>query len=187
MGKWGLGLPPLGPTHLRCDLVFFLFVFLVSWGFIIWAGWISHFQGSRGGNDTRLHCLGTVAISGFVFILSCVHHPSLLFILVIFSGYGFPYFPVYRFYIGLRMGDTRYSLLSCHGYSGWLGLVASETMCLRSCFLFELDILGVSRGFFWASPRPYVENGLYVILIVFFLSLIASVTSPLEGSTRSKS
>jgi hypothetical protein len=26
------------------------------------------FQGSRGGNDTRLHCLGTVEISGFVFV-----------------------------------------------------------------------------------------------------------------------
>lgn len=25
------------------------------------------FQGSRGGNDTRLHCLGTIAISGFGF------------------------------------------------------------------------------------------------------------------------
>jgi hypothetical protein len=59
-------------SHIRCDLfrrfpclLDFLGVLFYSHG----AGWISHFfQGSRGGNDTRLHCLGTVEISGFVFV-----------------------------------------------------------------------------------------------------------------------
>jgi len=47
---------------------FFGFVFFT--GVIILGGMdITFFQGSRGGNDTRLHCLGTVEIPGFVFFV----------------------------------------------------------------------------------------------------------------------
>lgn len=100
------------PSHRRCDLLddflFLDFVFLIGF----WAGWISHFQGSRGGNDTRLHCLGSVEIPGFVF--------GLFFALIILVYLVF-------LYIGLGIGDTRSSLLTCRG-CGWLGLVVSETM-----------------------------------------------------------
>lgn len=65
---------------------------------------------------------------GLVFHACCT-----LFFYCLFFGYSLLF---YFLYIGSGMGDTRYSLLPCHGCSGWLGLVASETMGLRSCFLF---------------------------------------------------
>ena len=83
------------------------------------------YQGSRGGNDTRLHCLGTVEIIWDVL--------SVLSVCVFFTGLFL--------YIGLFGGewvirDTHYFLAT--GICGWLGLVASETMgcgvvlCLKS-------------------------------------------------------
>jgi hypothetical protein len=92
------------------------------------------FQGSRGGNDTRLHCLGTVEISGLCFVLFCFSRLHLGFVLL-----GF--FFLYIGFIG-GMGDTRYSLLPCHGM--WLvGFGCERNHGMRSCFLFEIDILGV--------------------------------------------
>lgn len=87
------------------------------------------FQGSRGGNDTRLHCLGTVEISGLCFVLFCFSRLHLGFVSLgffsctsVLSG-------------GWVIRDTHYFLATgC----GWLGLVASETMgcgvvfCLKS-------------------------------------------------------
>lgn len=86
---------------------------------------ICFYQGSRGGNDTRLHCLGTVEIIWDVL--------SVLSVCVFFTGLFL--------YIGLFGGewvirDTHYFLAT--GICGWLGLVASETMgcgvvlCLKS-------------------------------------------------------
>jgi hypothetical protein len=133
------GLACLPWARLTYAVVYFFAFSLVSWGFIIWAGWISHFQGSRGGNDTRLHCLGTVAISGFVF-----HECCTLFVYCLFFGHG-----SFLSCTSVRgVGDTRYSLLPCHGCSGWLGLVASETIgcgvvfCLNSISWGSLAVFG---------------------------------------------
>lgn len=97
------------PTHLRCDLfstISSLFGFL---GVYLGAGRISHFQGSRGGNDTRLHCLGTVELSGFVRAIC-----TLLFILFWFF-----------LYIGMGMGDTRYNyFLATGAVAVWVWLRA---------------------------------------------------------------
>lgn len=134
-------------THLRCDLFFatisLLFLDSHFMGlFALGAGWISLFfiQGSRGGNDKRLHCLGTVEISGMCFLVAfyCVFVSLCRFctsdFLFCFMGFSFL---VHRFYDG-GMGDTRYSFTSLPRGCGWLGLVASETMgcgvafCLKS-------------------------------------------------------
>jgi hypothetical protein len=127
----------LAPTHLLRDL-FFIFS-LVSWGFIIWAGWISHFQGSRGGNDTRLHCLGTVAISGFVF-----HECCTLFVYCLFFGHG-----SFLSCTSVRGWVTRdtHCFLATGVVAGW-GLVASETIgcgvvfCLNSISWGSLAVFG---------------------------------------------
>lgn len=68
------------------------------------------------------------------------------------------------------------------GCSGWLGgLDAQRNHGMRSCFLFEIDILGVSRG---TCDRPYcVGNGLPFLsmsyidstLVLFTLSYLHSL------------
>jgi hypothetical protein len=102
------------------------FWILISWGyFALGAGWISHylFQGSRGGNDTRLHCLGTVEISGMCFAFVFFSYYPLFAPWSVFVLLGF--FLVHRFLFGEGMGDTRYSLLPCHGdVAGWVWLRA---------------------------------------------------------------
>jgi hypothetical protein len=94
------------------------------------------FSGSRGGNDTRLHCLGTVEYLGFFFI-TCTS-----------SGLFFSLLSLLRIvslYIGSGLGETRYSLLPCHLVCGWLGLVRAKPLAC-GVVSFEIDILGVSRG-----------------------------------------
>lgn len=49
-------------------LFYFLFYDLFVWVFCYRGGNGYHFQESRGGNDTRLHCLGTVEYLGLFFI-----------------------------------------------------------------------------------------------------------------------
>jgi hypothetical protein len=64
------------------------FWILISWGyFALGAGWISHylFQGSRGGNDTRLHCLGTVEYLGCFFFSGFIPCTSDLFFFSLIS------------------------------------------------------------------------------------------------------
>lgn len=53
--------------------------------------------------------------------------------------------------------DT-HCFLATGAVAGWVWLRAKPWAC-GVVFCFEIDILGVFRGF-WASPRPYVENGL---------------------------
>lgn len=89
--------------------------------FALGAGWISLFfiQGSRGGNDKRLHCLGTVEISGMCFLVA--------FYCVCFSV-AFVLWDFLSLYIDFMMGgwvirDTH--LLPCHGdVAGWVWLRA---------------------------------------------------------------
>lgn len=49
-------------------LFFIFFLWSLCLGFFYRGGNGYHFQGSRGGNDTRLHCLGTVEYLGLFFI-----------------------------------------------------------------------------------------------------------------------
>lgn len=46
---------------------YFLSMIFLFWGLFYRGGNGYHFQGSRGGNDTRLHCLGTVEYLGLFF------------------------------------------------------------------------------------------------------------------------
>lgn len=57
----------LPDIHLRCGTLF-SFYDLFVWVCFYRGGNGYHFQGSRGGNDTRLHCLGTVEYLGLLFI-----------------------------------------------------------------------------------------------------------------------
>lgn len=55
--------------HLRCGTIFYFLSMISLFGFFFYRGGNGyHFQGSRGGNDTRLHCLGTVEYLGLFFI-----------------------------------------------------------------------------------------------------------------------
>jgi hypothetical protein len=91
-----------------------------------------HFQGSRDGNDTRLHCLGTVEYLGLLFFFSIAFH-----LLRLFSSF------IVSLYIGFGGLVNNPSLpLVC----GWLGLVASETMGCGVVPVLKSISLGVSRG-----------------------------------------
>ena len=58
---------PDTPTLWHYFFIFFLRSLCL--GFVFYRGGNGyHFQGSRGGNDTRLHCLGTVEYLGLFFI-----------------------------------------------------------------------------------------------------------------------
>jgi len=123
----------LGPTHLRCDLFIFS-DFLTFWFLGVLLSGRDGYHIFKDLEAETIHvCIAWALLQylGF-FVFVCVLHPSRLLLIL---GYGF----FFSFlYIGLGMDNTRYSLLPCHGYSGWLGLVASETMgcgvvfCLKS-------------------------------------------------------
>lgn len=116
-------------------------------------GWTFTFcKDLEAGNDTRLHCLGTVEPLGFCFDFFHRHYDQhicadpccLLFALL---------FPVYRFG-GLMTRDT-YCFLATGAVAGWVWLRA-KLWDAELFSLFEIDILGVSRGF-WARYRPYMR------------------------------
>jgi hypothetical protein len=128
------------------------------------------FQGSRGGNDTRLHCLGTVEISGIVLVLFLLH----LVELVRFSFILF-FHILFGLYIGLWGWVTcEYSLLPCHGCSGWLGVwLRSETMGCGVVFCLKSISWGSSRG---TCDRPYcVENGLLLLPMSYIDSTLGTI------------
>lgn len=155
------------------------------------------FQGSRGGNDTRLHCLGTVEISGFVFVF--VFRYTLVTFDSRLSFYSLSLFWLVHRFMG--MGDMRMLIASLPrgAVAGWGDLDAQRNHGMRSCFLFEIDILGVSRG---TCDRPYcVGNGLPFLsmsyidstLVLFTLSylhslplllFVSSIEFPLNGRPR---
>jgi hypothetical protein len=99
---------------------FFILRSLLFWVYFVRGGNGYHFQGSRGGNDTRLHCLGTVEyVWVAIFIASCHLLRLLFFLLFLFLT------DCFLCTSDSGIGEQRASLpLVC----GWLGWVASETM-----------------------------------------------------------
>lgn len=123
--------------HIRCDISrrFPCFVTFLRFCFTRGRDGYHVFQGSRGGNDTRLHCLGTIAISGFVF----------LFFFCWFVAPGFQFSSILHLtlsglYIGflLGMGDTRILITSLPrgAVAGWGVWLRSETMGCGVVFCF---------------------------------------------------
>jgi hypothetical protein len=104
--------------HLRCDFLFFILRSLLFWVFLYRGGNGYHFQGSRGGNDTRLHCLGTVEYLWVAFYCVLSPSPSIFFLFLFLTD-------CFLCTSDSGIGEQRASLpLVC----GWLGWVASETM-----------------------------------------------------------
>lgn len=72
-------------------------------------------------------------------------------------------FLVHRF-IRRGMGDTRYSLLPCHGDKWLVGFGCERNHGMRSCSLFEIDILGVC--FLWNLSRGNRPSALKMGFII---------------------
>ena len=110
----GFACKRLCQIHLRCDLSFFFLLRSFSGVSFYRGGNGYHFQGSRGGNDTRLHCLGTVEYLGLLFIALSLSTS------IIFSFF-MDCFSVHRIW---GLVNNASLPLVC----GWWDLVASETV-----------------------------------------------------------
>lgn len=100
-----------------------------------------------------------------------------LFYLFVFIYWAFL---VHRF-IRRGMGDTRYSLLPCHGDMWLVGFGCERNHGMRSCSLFEIDILGVF--FSWNISRvnwPYALKMVFFFLFIIYYWLSFLVVSILD-------